>query len=157
MSQMNLEKACMDHVIKEKWLCIESVCFYHDISTTLNSLPLKDHTFKYIERNFVQVSKTSNFNEMRVQCVANLASSSHLQVEHKLEIGSAISRWVNHSKIERQKFSFWLLKHVRAYKLVIEKLQEDLAKGHSFYSYTMCKWIEDLIDEITQKDRDGKI
>ena len=153
-----LEKACMDHVIKEKWLCIESVCFYYDLSTTLNTLPLKDHTFKYVERNFVQVSETPNFNEMQVQCVEDFVSSSGLQIDHEIEVFDAITRWIEHSRAEREKFIFRLLKHVRL-PLMTAKIQEDLVKGHSLCkSNKEClEWINYFIKERAQKEKEGKI
>ena len=158
LKMSKLEIACMDHIVGEKWLCIESVCFYYDLATTLNSLPLKEHTFKYVARNFVQVSETPNFNEMQVQCVENLVSSSGLQIDHEIEVFDSVTRWINHRKGERQQFIFRLLQHVRL-PLMTAKIQKDLVKGHP-----LCKdnkecleWIDYFMKERAQKEKEGKI
>ena len=114
----NLE--IQDLEIINKSLNVNNVATFYQIAKYFNLTKLSKLALCYTERCFTVVCETQNYLELDYTSVANILSSSNLQLDSELEALKAADDWVRYNYDERSKFAKYLLLKIRLPNILLK-------------------------------------
>lgn len=69
--------------------------------------------YEFILSDFPQVSNEDEIYELPKDQIIKFLSSEHLRVDTEFQVFQAAIRWITHDIIDRRRYVFEILKHVR--------------------------------------------
>lgn len=79
----------------------------------LNAKDLKSEAEKYIQLNFVRVSKEDEILQLNEDVLMKFISSEYLRIDSEQQVLEFSLRWINHDVSNRRNFIFEILSHIR--------------------------------------------
>ena len=86
----------------------------------------------YMDSWFLMISKTNDFLQLEVNLLEEIISRSSLLVTTENEVFFAVTKWINHDFIEREKFAKRLLHKIRLPLLAERTLKTTLTEENCF-------------------------
>ena len=101
----------------ESEINVENAALFYTFARVFNSPSLAKTTLRCLERHFTMSVETENFLELDLRLVAEILSSSELQVQSELDVFNAVRAWIDHRAEERNGCASDLLLKVRLHLL----------------------------------------
>lgn len=89
----------------------------------LNTKELKSESEKYIQLNFLDVSKEDEILQLSKDLMMNFISTEYLRVESEQQVLEFALRWIDHDVSNRKQYIFEILKNVRLSLIPLGKLR----------------------------------
>lgn len=86
-----------------------------------NCKKLKTVALQYIQSYFPQISDEDEIYDLPKDQMVKFLSSEHLQVDSEFQVFQTAIRWIMHDILDRRRFVFEILKHVRLSLLPLGK------------------------------------
>lgn len=113
-------RACSDYLVKELH-AVNAVGIYR-FAELHNCRTLRDAALQFVQSCFPQVLCEDEIYELPKEQMIGLLASEHLQVDSEFQVFQAAVRWITHDIIDRRRYVFEILQHVRLSLLPIGKV-----------------------------------
>lgn len=104
-------RACSEYLAKELH-AVNAVGIYR-FAELHNFRMLRDSALQFIQSYFPQVLCEDEIYELPKEQMIELLASEHLQVDSEFQVFQAAVRWITHDIIDRRRYVFEILHHVR--------------------------------------------
>ncbi|XP_045474704.1 actin-binding protein IPP [Harmonia axyridis] len=116
----DIVESCTKFLVRE--LQPQNAVGFYRFADGLNAKDLKSEAEKYIQLNFVRVSKEDEILQLNEDVLMKFISSEYLRIDSEQQVLEFSLRWINHDVSNRRNFIFEILSHIRLSLIPLEIL-----------------------------------